>query len=163
MPSRLILLVSLLCLVTACRQDTPPPTKQIQPASSPTSAPNPAPVVIHTPPPKPPPPKPAEPKRPKIDWVIFRSAVDEKADALCDARWTGDKRFELKTDNINRITVDLTRLPEGAPAKGPYNFQIDGQGIELTGFRSKRIDLIRSQNGIWSVDKDAPAYRDSKP
>src|SRR6185295_7518829 len=119
-----------------------------------------APVVVHTPPPKPAPPKPAEPKRPKIDWVVFRSAFNEKADAHADARWTGSDRFEIKTENINRLTVDLTKLPDGAPPKGPYNFQVDGQGIQLTGFRSKRIDLVRSKNGIWSVDKNTPAYKD---
>jgi hypothetical protein len=156
--------MAFLCVMSACRQAEPP----VQPAARPTSAPTSAPIIVEAPPPKLPPPKlpppkPAEPKRPKIDWVVFRSAFNEKADATCDAQWTGTDRFEIKTENINRITVDLTKLPAGAPPRGPYNFQVDGQGIQLTGFRSRRIDLIRSQNGIWTVDKDAPAYKDARP
>lgn len=142
-------------LFTSCRQPEPP----VKPNPKPTSAPTTAPVVV-APQPKPNPPKPAEPKRPKIDWLVFRSAFNEKGDAHADARWTGGDRFQIKTENINRMTVDLTKLPEGAPPKGPYNFQVDGQGIQLTGFRSKRIDLVRSQNGIWTVDKNTPAYKD---
>jgi hypothetical protein len=92
-------------------------------------------------------------------WVIFRDVFEPAEDAACTAVWTGGNRLEVHTENVQRLTIDLTRLPEGAPTKGPWNLQIDGQGIEMTGFRPKpgytgKIrDLIRSQNGNWTVDR----------
>ena len=103
--------------------------------------------------------KPRKPKRPVDDWMIFREAFDPGLDATCIAKWTGGNRLEVHTENIKRITIDLAQLPDGAPDKGPWNLQIDGQGIEMTGFKPKpgytgRIrDLIRSKNGIWTVDR----------
>jgi hypothetical protein len=91
--------------------------------------------------------------------VIFREAFKPAEDAACRVAWTGGNRLEVHTENIQRFTIDLTRLPEGAPTKGPWNLQVDGQGIEMTGFRPKpgytgKIrDLVRSQNGNWTVDR----------
>ncbi len=102
---------------------------------------------------------PRKPKRPVDSWAIFREAFDPKQDAACVARWTGGNRVEIRTENIQRLTIDLTDLPDGAPTKGPWNLQIDGQGIEMTGFKPKpgytgKIrDLIRSKNGNWTVDR----------
>lgn len=104
-------------------------------------------------------PKPT-PKRPKGTWVIFREAFDEAEDAACTAEWVGKNRFEIKTKNIQRLTIDMNRRPEGAPGKGPWIFFVDGQGIELTGFKPKKPgytgrkkDLVRSKNGKWTVDR----------
>ncbi len=94
------------------------------------------------------------PRRPAATWVIFREAFKPADDARCDARWTGDNRLAVTTDNIRRVTVDLNRLPTGAPRRGPWNLQIDGQGIEITGFRGKVLDLVRSGNGEWTVDRN---------
>lgn len=93
------------------------------------------------------------PSRPDATWVIFREAFKPTGDARCDAQWTGDNRLAVTTDNIRRVTVDLNRLPTGAPQRGPWNLQIDGQGIEITGFRGKVLDLVRSGNGEWTVDR----------
>ena len=99
------------------------------------------------------------PSRPNDSWIIFREAFDSKKDASCEMEWTGGNRLVVKTENIQRLTIDMTQLPSGAPRKGPWNLQIDGQGIEITGFSPKEgytgkiRDLVRSKNGIWSVDK----------
>lgn len=93
------------------------------------------------------------PKRPVDSWVIFREAYKPLEDATCEARWTGRNRIEVITGNINRITLDLTRLPAGAPRRGPWNLQIDRQGIEITGRRGRIFDLVRSRGGRWSVDR----------
>lgn len=100
------------------------------------------------------------PARPKDSWIIFRDAFDETKDAQCTAKWIGRNRFEVKTDNVRRLTADMTRLPEGAPRKGPWIIIIDGQGVELTGFKPKKPgytgrkrDLVRSVNGKWTVDR----------
>ena len=99
------------------------------------------------------------PGRPVDSWIIFRKAFHPKKDATCQMEWTGGNRLVVNTENIKRLTIDLTQLPAGAPAKGPWNLQIDGQGIEVTGFAPKpgytgKIrDLVRSQNGIWTVDR----------
>ena len=104
---------------------------------------------------------PRQPQRPTDDWVIFRAAFDPKRDAACRTQWLGRNQFEIKTDNVQRITVDMTRLPEGAPRKGPWIIHIDGQGVELTGLEPRpgytgfKRDLVRSVNGKWTVDKDA--------
>ena len=65
----------------------------------------------------------------------------------------------MKTDNVRRLTLDMTKLPAGAPRRGPWIVIIDGQGVELTGFTpkpgytGKKRDLVRSKNGRWTVDR----------
>lgn len=103
--------------------------------------------------------EPRPPKRPKDTWVIFRKAIDDKDDADIEAEWRGDNKFRIDTTNVQRVTIDMTRLPEGPPTKGPWIIQIDDQGIELTGFKPKPgftghiRDLVRSKNGVWDVDR----------
>ena len=132
--------------------ETPPPSSDAKPHAS-------EPPAAVMPPPKPEARRPRKPKRPVDSWAIFREAFDPKQDAACTARWTGGNRVEIRTENIQRLTIDLTQLPDGAPTKGPWNLQIDGQGIEMTGFKPKpgytgKIrDLIRSKNGNWTVDR----------
>jgi hypothetical protein len=96
---------------------------------------------------------PDAPKRPAPSWAIFREAFDEQADAACDARWTGGRRLEVTTHNVRLLTIDISRLPPEAPEAGPWNLQIDRQGIQITGLRSgrKALDLVRSRNGDWTV------------
>ncbi len=100
------------------------------------------------------------PRRPTDGWVIFRAAFDPKRDADCNTAWLGRNQFEIKTNNVQRITVDMTRVPEGAPRKGPWIFQIDSQAVELTGFAPQpgytglKRDLVRSVNGKWSIDRE---------
>jgi len=100
------------------------------------------------------------PRRPRNTWVIFREAFERSDDSTCEAAWMGRNQFEIKTQNVKRMTVDMTRLPAGAPGRGPWILQVDGQGIELTGFKpgpgytGHRRDLIRSKNGQWTVDKE---------
>lgn len=96
---------------------------------------------------------PDKPKRPVNSWIIFREAYKPLKDATCKAEWTGGNRLEVDTENINRITLDLTRLPAGASRRGPWNLQIDGQGFEITGRRGRIMDLVRSRNGRWNVDR----------
>ncbi len=99
------------------------------------------------------------PKRPADSWVIFREAFDAEQDATCETKWLGRNRFQVKTRNIQRMTVDLKELPRGAPETGPWVLLIDGQGVEMTGFKPKKgytglkRDLIRSPNGRWTVDR----------
>jgi hypothetical protein len=129
-------------------------------SSEPTTQPA-RPIVIDTgPEPVPRVPPKGMPKRPKASWVIFRSAFTEENDATCTAEWTGGNRLEVHTDNIQRLTLDLTRLPAGAPQTGPWNLQIDEQGIQVTGFRGKVLDLVRSKNGNWTVDRKKHKRRD---
>ena len=99
------------------------------------------------------------PKRPIDDWVIFRDAFKPLEDAACDAEWTGENRLVVETTNVRLLTVDLHKLPSGAPRRGPWNLQIDGQPIEITGFRGKIVDLIRSKNGVWTVDRSRRKMR----
>jgi hypothetical protein len=103
----------------------------------------------------------AMPKRPAPSWVIFREAFEETKDATCRAEWTGENRLEVHTDNIKRLTLDLTRLPPGAPRTGPWNLQLDRQGIQITGQRGKVLDLVRSKNGNWAVDHSKGRKRES--
>lgn len=100
------------------------------------------------------PPKPPVPKRPEPSWAIFREAYDEKADVELHTKWSGENRLEIETQNIHRLTLDLTKLPEGAPDSGPWILRIDRQGIQITGARGRILDLVRSPNGDWVVDKD---------
>ena len=145
-------------------QPAPPQTKLSPPAGGQIEVVRPAPPpVVQVEPAKPelPLPPPRRPARPEDSWAIFREAFDEQQDAACTANWTGGTRLEVTTHNVKRLTIDLTLLPEGAPQKGPWNLQIDGQGVELTGFNPKpgytgRIrDLVRSPNGVWTVDRKA--------
>ena len=102
-------------------------------------------------------PKPAVPKRPEPTWAIFREAFDSAADAVCEAKYSGGNRLDVNTDNISHLTLDMTKLPAGAPKHGPWNLQIDGQGIEVSGSRGRYLHLIRGKTGAWDVDR--AAYR----
>jgi hypothetical protein len=92
-----------------------------------------------------------EPKRPENPWAVFVEAAEAEQDADIVAKWTGGNRLEIRTTNVMILRLDLTRLPEGAPERPPWNLQIDGQGIEITGRRGLVIDLVRSSAGRWSV------------
>jgi len=139
----------------------PSPLKDNTAATSQKTLDEPAAPPPKTEPPKTEPPKSSKPKRPVDSWVIFRAAFEPAEDAACSAKWTGGNRLEVHTENVKRITIDMRLLPEGAPTKGPWNLQIDGQGIEITGFKPKpgytgKIrDLVRSKNGNWTVDRKA--------
>lgn len=104
-------------------------------------------------------PKKLAPLRPVDSWVIFRNAFESDKDATCLLRWVGGNQLAVKTQNISRLTIDMTKLPSGAPDRGPWVLEIDGQGIEITGFNPRpgytglKRDLVRSQNGVWSVDR----------
>lgn len=140
----------------------PRPESQPVATSMPTSAPTAAggfgdkPPVIAKPANEPEP-KPAVPKRPSSTWALFREAFDPAADAVCEARFAGGNRLDVNTENISHLTLDMTRLPEGAPKRGPWNLQIDGQGIEVSGSRGRYLHLIRAKTGSWDVDR--AAYR----
>ena len=92
-------------------------------------------------------------------WAIVREAFDGDLDASCTTQWVRRNRFEVKTDNVRRLTVDMRKLPPGAPRAGPWIIIIDGQGVELTGFQPKpgytgqKRDLVRTRSGRWSVDR----------
>lgn len=98
---------------------------------------------------------PAVPKRPEPGWTVFRKAFDDAADAACEARFSGGNRLDVKTENISHLTLDLGKLPAGAPKSGPWNLQIDGQGIEVSGSRGRYLHLIRGKAGAWDVDREA--------
>lgn len=155
-----MLLTSLVTGPVGCEQGSratsaPSTAKSVEPSPAPQPASGDGAAVPQTPPaarvepPKPP----APPKRPKDSWVVFRTAFDDAADAAIEAKWTGANRIEVLTYNVSRVTLDLTKLPEGAPQKGPWNLQIDEQGIQITGARGKVLDLVRSEGGVWKVDK----------
>lgn len=142
-----------LCLAMAgCQRASTPPTK------GPASASQPA---ITSTQPAGRPAKVRKPQRPKPSWGIFQEAFDEDADASMTCNWTGGKRLEVISNNVRRFTLDLTRLPPDAPQTGPWILQVDKQGIQITGLRGKVLDLVRSPNGVWSVDKDGPSKRES--
>ncbi|MFH1418861.1 MAG: hypothetical protein ABII12_11330 [Planctomycetota bacterium] len=165
-------LLLLALLLAGCGQQTQAPQETQTQTSKPEAPARPPTEVV--PPPKAPPaasqrvenaetapaPPSRKPKRPKDSWVIFRSAFEEANDVMWDARWTGENRLEVHTDNVQRVTIDMRRLPEGAPTKGPWNLQIDNQGIQITGFRGNVMDIVRSKNGIWTVDRTKPGRRD---
>lgn len=155
-----MLLTSLVTGPVGCEQGSratsaPSTVKSVEPSPPPQPASGDGAAVPQTPPaarvepPKPP----APPKRPKDSWVVFRTAFDDAADAAIEAKWTGANRIEVLTHNVSRVTLDLTKLPEGAPQTGPWNLQIDEQGIQITGARGKVLDLVRSKGGVWKVDK----------
>lgn len=104
---------------------------------------------------------PKRPEQSKDAWTLFREPVDPDEDASLTSRWTGGNHFEVRTGNVKRVTIDMTNLPAKAPSKGPWVLDIDGQGIEITGFTPKpgytgsKRDLVRSKNGVWSVDREA--------
>lgn len=158
----------LLILLPGCREHTQPTVTQPSESSSTSPSPDavsegPAAAPISPSPATPqaskPPSPPRQPKRPVDSWIIFRSASDPNADALCNYQWTGGNRLEVVTDNVTRLTLDLTKLPPGAPRRGPWNLQIDQQGIQITGVRGKVLDLVRSPNGIWAVDREKTPRR----
>lgn len=100
--------------------------------------------------------RPKPPKRPKPTWTQFRAAFEDKADADIDSQWTGGRRLEVKTQNVRTMVIDFAELPKEAPKRGPWNLQIDGQGIEVTGRRGRYLELSKSETGTWRVTGPAP-------
>lgn len=92
-------------------------------------------------------------------WAILREPFEPLRPIVFDCKWTGGIRLEINTDNVQRVTLDLHELPPDAPQSGPWILQIDRQGIEITGRRGKIIDLVRSPNGVWSVDRESAPLR----
>ena len=92
-------------------------------------------------------------------WAILREPFDPIKPIIFDCKWTGGIRLEINTDNVQRITLDLYELPPDAPQQGPWRLQIDRQGIEITGRRGKVSDVVRSPNGVWSVDRESAPLR----
>lgn len=98
-------------------------------------------------------------RTPSIPWVASHVPFDPIKEITLSGKWTGNRRLELHTDNVQRLTLNLHNLPSDAPTTGPWNLQIDRQGIEISGRRGKVIDLIRSPNGVWSVDREKSPIR----
>jgi len=105
------------------------------------------------------PPLPSKTRSPPVPWVASHDPFDPSEEISLSGKWTGGRRLELHTDNVRRLTLDLYDLPVGAPTSGPWNLQIDRQGIEISGRRGKVIDLVRSTNGVWSVDTEKSPVR----
>lgn len=139
----------------AASQPTTIPTTASQPTNLVDAAGDPSPSVA---PPKPAPekPKPAEPRRPDAGgWAVFKEAFNEDADATCVAKVSGGNTLTVNTDNISRLTLDFEKLPENLRRHGPWNLQIDNQGIEVTGARGRYLHLVRGKAGAWDVDRAA--------
>lgn len=105
------------------------------------------------------PPLPNKTRQPSIPWVASHDPFNPSEEISLTGKWTGNRRLEVHTDNVQRLTLNLHKLPSGAPRSGPWNLQIDRQGIEISGRRGKVIDLIRSPNGVWSVDTEKSPVR----
>ncbi len=135
--------------IVGCKeQSRPAVTQPAGPETSPPPVMRPPPEAASTPPPKP-----SKPVTP--EWALIRQAQTANAPTRVAAEWTGGRRLEIKTENVSLLTLDLNKLPEGAPTRGPWTLHIDGQGIEIygrAGGRSWRVmDLARSRNGNWEV------------
>lgn len=137
------------------------PTQQLEPIAAPppqqqaeSIAPTPPEPLIEQ---KPPGTKPATLET--SPWATLREPFDTAEKVTLDCKWTGGRRLEVHTENVQRLTLDLHHLPREAPAIGPWILQIDRQGIEISGRRGKVIDLVRSPNGVWSVDRDKTPQR----
>jgi hypothetical protein len=153
-----ILAVPLMLSSLACQQPQSSPVSQTapdKPVSPASLSPKPAadkPLPVAPNAPKKVAAEPAFPTLP--EWLIIREIPKPLSKVICKARWTGGNRIEINTDNVHRLTLDLTKLPPGAEMQGPWNLQIDHQGIAITGRRGLIIELIQSRNGDWSVDFD---------
>ena|SRR5207302_6218309 len=138
--------------VTTTRRVTPTQPAEPEPASSEPATQPEEPAT-----------KPAEPKKPQrisLKWATFADAFDKDADAVISGDWTGGDRVELKTRNVRRMVVDFRELPgEGKRRGPPWNVQIDGYALEITGRRGPRIELTHRENGGWDVTGPPPRKR----
>lgn len=103
--------------------------------------------------------EPRKPKRPPLTWTKFMQAYDKDKDADIDSRWTGDKRLEIRTENVQKMLIDFRELPKAVRQPGPWNLQIDGQGIEITGRRGWILEMTRGDNGAWNITGPKPPRR----
>ena len=143
-----------LVLLAGCPEKTQTTVTQPAPveAAPPSASASKSTAAPPTPKPAPPEsPSPKSPQPPPAPWLTFRRAQAEKAPTRVEGKWTGGRRLEVNTENVGLLTLDLTKLPEDAPKRGPWTLQIDGQGIEIYGKSGKVMDLSRSRNGDWTV------------
>ncbi|OWY70626.1 hypothetical protein B7486_13500 [cyanobacterium TDX16] len=139
----------------SARQNSAPPTAARSPQSSAASS-QVDPPIPHA---DAQPPLPNKTRNPSVPWVASHDPFNPSEEISLTGKWTGNRRLEVHTDNVQRLTLNLHMLPSGAPRSGPWNLQIDRQGIEISGRRGKVIDLIRSPNGVWSVDTEKSPVR----
>ncbi len=137
------------------RQNSAPPTAARSPQSSAASS-QVDPPIPHA---DAQPPLPNKTRQHSVPWVASHDPFNPSEEISLTGKWTGNRRLEVHTDNVQRLTLNLHKLPPGAPTNGPWNLQIDRQGIEISGRRGKVIDLIRSPNGVWSVDTEKSPVR----
>lgn len=116
----------------------PPPAfaPSTQPASAPAEPARPAP--------------PRKPKRPPLTWTKFVGAFEGDKDAEILAR-VEKGRIDVRTQNVQRMLIDFRELPLEFRRKGPWNLQIDQQGIEITGRRGWVLEMTRNDSGAWNV------------
>lgn len=104
--------------------------------------------------------KPVEPRKPQrvdLKWARFADAFEKESDAIITGEWTGGNRVELKTQNVRRMVIDFRELPGEGKRKGPpWNLQLDGYAIEITGRRGPKIELTHKENGGWDVTGPPP-------
>ncbi len=139
----------------SARQNSAPPTAARSPQSSAASS-QVDPPIPHA---DAQPPLPNKTRQNSVPWVASHDPFNPSEEISLTGKWTGNRRLEVHTDNVQRLTLNLHKLPSGAPRSGPWNLQIDRQGIEISGRRGKVIDLIRSPNGVWSVDTEKSPVR----
>lgn len=139
----------------SARQNSAPPTAARSPQSSAASS-QVDPPIPHA---DEQPPLPNKTRQHSVPWVASHDPFNPSEEISLTGKWTGNRRLEVHTDNVQRLTLNLHKLPAGAPRSGPWNLQIDRQGIEISGRRGKVIDLIRSPNGVWSVDTEKSPVR----
>ena len=157
--------LGVLAAAWGCGEREAPPTspqtptpKHAPPATPPATAPTPklSPVAPADPP------EPVDPfhltfrlsgpDQAQTGWVRVGQFFNDDQPAGVDAKWEGDNRIIIDTRNVQRMSLDLGRLPV---RRGKSLFlRLNGQGIQLSSRHGPVVEFERGQAGNWSLRRE---------
>lgn len=81
-------------------------------------------------------------------WLRINGQEKPNLESSVSASYRCENEFEVKTVNVDRFVLELTRLPVNPTRR--FILHIDGQDMLLFPQRAEQIELTRSGEGVWS-------------
>lgn len=81
-------------------------------------------------------------------WLRINGQEKPNLKSSASASYRSENEFEVKTVNVDRLVLELSRLPVNPTRR--FILHIDGQDMLLFPQRAEQIELTRSGEGVWS-------------
>jgi hypothetical protein len=94
------------------------------------------------------------PDDPQAGWLRILAMDKATRKATVSGVFPQQNKMVVDTDNVERLSVDLSMLP--IKPRQQIILQLDRQGIELSQKHRGRVVLQRSHTGLWTVRTPIP-------